>query len=483
MVDHHSSSSQWKIFLSFCICLFLYTSRYSFVKALGIYKPSSIGFAPSHVCVTQHCRAGTRNILFSSIDDDNYRDSLTINSDGEEIHTEPNRSFRKRVKRLTKRMIPWNSSTSTEITGNEQLPQSEDEHAPEQIDLYTKSIVDQAFAPAEESIRELEEALVVARAALANAKLESYNAIADLASSKEQPIAPSILPTNGAEGDATVNTDGLYPDLDTMAFEDVDYESSEMAPPFLDEDSCLMPDAEPLVRVEKAPDNSRRIFAGIDILASTDDVWNVLTNYHELQNVIPNLVVNDVLDLYDGEATANEDATDEDLPEEIRCANLSRTMKGSLLRQVGGAKVAGINFSAKTTLEVREWPNGMPDFAHFMDDMWEGKSREERAKEYPRIKLKRYRFPRPFAVSNLPTRDISMQSIANDDGEFRLYQGVWRMQPLVGCSPPGKNAMRLTYAVEISPRVYLPVKLIEGRIVRDLCANLEAIREVVSGIE
>ncbi len=209
----------------------------------------------------------------------------------------------------------------------------------------------------------------------------------------------------------------------------------------------------------------------------------MLTNYHELQNVIPNLVVNDVLDLYDGETTANEDTTDEDLPEEVRCANLSRTMKGSLLRQVGGAKVAGINFSAKTTLEVREWPNGMPDFAHFMDDMWEGKSREERAKEYPRVKLKRYRFPRPFAVSNLPTRDISMQSIANDDGEFRLYQGVWRMQPLVGCSPPGKDAMRLTYAVEISPRVYLPVKLIEGRIVRDLCANLEAIREVVSGIE
>ena len=209
----------------------------------------------------------------------------------------------------------------------------------------------------------------------------------------------------------------------------------------------------------------------------------VLTNYHDLQNVIPNLVVNDVLDIYDGETTPKEDASDEELPEEIRCANLSKTMKGSLLRQVGGAKVAGINFSAKTTLEVREWPNGMPDFAHFMDDVWDGKSREERAKEYPRIKLKRYRFPRPFAVSNLPTRDISMQSIADDDGEFRLYQGVWRMQPLVGCSPPGKNAMRLTYAVEISPRLYLPVKLVEGRIVRDLCANLEAIREAVSGVE
>ncbi len=187
--------------------------------------------------------------------------------------------------------------------------------------------------------------------------------------------------------------------------------------------------------------------------------------------------------MYDGADSDSEDRGAEDLPEEVRCANLSKTMKGSLLRQVGSAKVAGINFSAKTTVEVREWPNGMPDFAHFMDDMWEGKSREERAKEYPRTKLKRYRFPRPFAVSNLPTRDISMQSVENDNGDFRLYQGVWRIQPLVGCSPPGKDAMRLTYAVEISPRLYLPVKLVEGRIVRDLCANLEAIRVAVTESE
>ena len=64
-------------------------------------------------------------------------------------------------------------------------------------------------------------------------------------------------------------------DLSNLTYNDIDYESSEMAPPFLDPNSCLMPDAEPVVRVERAPDNSRRIFAGIDIIASTDDVWNV----------------------------------------------------------------------------------------------------------------------------------------------------------------------------------------------------------------
>jgi hypothetical protein len=47
-----------------------------------------------------------------------------------------------------------------------------------------------------------------------------------------------------------------------------------MAPPFINEDECLVP-GEPLVRVEKAPQNSRRIFAGIDIPVSVDEVWDV----------------------------------------------------------------------------------------------------------------------------------------------------------------------------------------------------------------
>jgi len=206
----------------------------------------------------------------------------------------------------------------------------------------------------------------------------------------------------------------------------------------------------------------------------------ILTNYKHLQDVIPNLVKNDVLQMYEGSKHGGSPSYDADVPEEVQCKQCADQMRGAVMKQVGGAKVAGINFSARTTLEVREWPNGMPDFAHFDEDMWEGKSRVARAQEYPTVPLTRYRFPRPFALSSLPTKDISMQSIVNDDGEFRLYQGVWRMQPLPGCAPPGKQAMRLSYAVEISPRVYLPVRLVEGRIVKDLCTNLEAIRNAVS---
>ena len=53
------------------------------------------------------------------------------------------------------------------------------------------------------------------------------------------------------------------------------------------------------------------------------------------------------------------------------------------------------------------------------------------------------------------------------------------MQSLPNCAPNGGNASRLTYAVEIKPKGFLPVKLIEGRIASDLKANLAAIRDYV----
>jgi hypothetical protein len=304
--------------------------------------------------------------------------------------------------------------------------------------------------------------------------------------------------------------------LSSLSYDDVDWSDADaaasgvaMAPPYINDDECLVP-GEPVVRVERAPQNSRRIFAGVDIPdASVDDVWKLLTDYPNLQRVVPNLVVNEVLELLfpdedggdgDGEvggggASDGDDDDDDDDGDDAaaRCRTLASRMNGAILRQVGGAKVAGINFSARTTLEVREWPRGMPDFSSSSSSALprpeggvEGavvgggsKSRAmSRMRESAGRELARYVFPRPFVLSSLPHRDISMQSVPDDDGEFRMYQGVWRMQPLPGCSPPGGKAMRLTYAVEVSPRPYLPVGLVEGRIARDLCANLKAIRDI-----
>ena len=53
------------------------------------------------------------------------------------------------------------------------------------------------------------------------------------------------------------------------------------------------------------------------------------------------------------------------------------------------------------------------------------------------------------------------------------------MQSLPNCAPDGTDACRLTYAVELRPKGFLPVKLIEGRIAMDLRQNIGAIRKNV----
>lgn len=74
----------------------------------------------------------------------------------------------------------------------------------------------------------------------------------------------------------------------------------------LTDDICLLP-GEPVIRIEQAPSNSRRIYSGIDISASVEDVWETLTDYENLQNVVPSLVKNKILNRYpDGGARLSQ---------------------------------------------------------------------------------------------------------------------------------------------------------------------------------
>jgi hypothetical protein len=71
----------------------------------------------------------------------------------------------------------------------------------------------------------------------------------------------------------------------------------------LDPDVCLLPGV-PVVRVENAPGNARRIFTGVDIVADCDNVldvvWGVLNDYPRLADAVPNLVENEVVKMLDG---------------------------------------------------------------------------------------------------------------------------------------------------------------------------------------
>jgi hypothetical protein len=64
--------------------------------------------------------------------------------------------------------------------------------------------------------------------------------------------------------------------------------------PVLTDDICLFPGSEPIVRVEEAPSNARRIFTGVDIIADMESIWDVLTAFDKLQDVVPSLVKNEV---------------------------------------------------------------------------------------------------------------------------------------------------------------------------------------------
>ena len=56
----------------------------------------------------------------------------------------------------------------------------------------------------------------------------------------------------------------------------------------------LLPEREPYVSIEAAPSNARRIFTGVDIMADMESIWDVLTTFERLQDVVPSLVKNEV---------------------------------------------------------------------------------------------------------------------------------------------------------------------------------------------
>jgi hypothetical protein len=120
-----------------------------------------------------------------------------------------------------------------------------------------------------------------------------------------------------------VDSDGIFDALD----------DDNSSPAVLTDNICLVP-GDPIVRIEEAPSNSRRIYTGIDISCQVDDVWNVLTAYDSLQDIIPSIVKNEVLFL---------------------------TSNGARLAQVGGAKVLpGVTFTAKIVLDVRAYLENDP---------------------------------------------------------------------------------------------------------------------------
>jgi len=272
-------------------------------------------------------------------------------------------------------------------------------------------------------------------------------AVAAVASSVTAPVTPKPKPKPKPKGG------DMFSPLDAFNAGSVSGLQDGDGPAVLTDDICLVP-GDPVVRIEEAPANSRRIFTGVDISASVADVWAVLVDYENLQNVIPSLVRNKVVE--------------------------KRADGGARLEQVGGAKVLpGVTFTAKVALDVNLYLEENPLPADMQASHLPETAASSAVRAYDmQLPLVRGVFPRPYAITSLPFRDITMQNVEGE-GDFEHYQGIWRMQSLPNCAPDGSDACRLTYAVEIRPKGFLPVRLIEGRIASDLRENLGAIRKVV----
>ena len=115
----------------------------------------------------------------------------------------------------------------------------------------TTALIDDAFKPIEDSLQEMEDALKMARESLEKAKLQARDTLeTSMATSMAQALEGAVEAVEKAEQEAsrkvladiyasTVDdTIDSSLDISELAFEDVDYGTSEMAPPFLGEDQC-----------------------------------------------------------------------------------------------------------------------------------------------------------------------------------------------------------------------------------------------------
>ncbi|KAJ0520591.1 putative coenzyme Q-binding protein COQ10, START [Helianthus annuus] len=198
-----------------------------------------------------------------------------------------------------------------------------------------------------------------------------------------------------------------------------DYEDSSVQlseEPELDPDPESEPDSGDAggieVEIEKVSKNRRRIGSKVAIDASLQTVWGILTDYERLADIIPSLVVSQVLD---------------------KGENFAR------LLQIGQQNLAfGLKFSAKGVIDCYE-----QDFE---------------------------------VLPNGQRRDIDFKMI---EGDFTIFEGKWSIEQyeLSGCVSGQQYDTTLIYTVEVEPKMWLPVQLVEGRISREIQMNLFSIRE------
>uniref|UniRef100_A0A0D6QSV4 Coenzyme Q-binding protein COQ10 START domain-containing protein n=1 Tax=Araucaria cunninghamii TaxID=56994 RepID=A0A0D6QSV4_ARACU len=169
------------------------------------------------------------------------------------------------------------------------------------------------------------------------------------------------------------------------------------------------------LRIERAGKNSRRITARIEVDAPLDAVWNVLTDYEKLADFIPGLAV---------------------------CKLLERGDKSARLFQIGQQNlVFGLKFNAKGIIDVYE------------NDL--------------------------EAIPIGMHRDIDFMMV---EGDFEVFEGKWAIEQVEevtgnqNFSDVKRYRTFLSYIVNVQPKRWLPVALVEGRLSKEIQLNLTCVR-------
>ncbi|PQQ12083.1 uncharacterized protein Pyn_01553 [Prunus yedoensis var. nudiflora] len=169
--------------------------------------------------------------------------------------------------------------------------------------------------------------------------------------------------------------------------------------------------------IEKTGNNCRRIRSEIGIEAPLNTVWNLLTDYERLADFIPGLAV---------------------------CRLLHKTDNYARLFQIGQQNLAfGLKFNAKGVVDCYETPlETLPNLGH--------------------------------------KRDIEFNMV---EGDFEIFQGKWSLQQLnreISCDDSlieQQMHTTLSYLVDVKPKLWLPIRLVEGRLCKEIKINLACIRE------
>lgn len=169
------------------------------------------------------------------------------------------------------------------------------------------------------------------------------------------------------------------------------------------------------LKIEKSGKNSRRITATIEVEAPLDAVWNVLTDYERLADFIPGLAVSQLLE---------------------------RRENGARLLQIGEQNLAfGLKFKAKGIVDVYE--NELEIL--------------------------------PVGIR----RDIDFKMV---EGDFQVFEGKWGIEQFEEDTGNQSISIKkdfrtlLSYSVDVQPKRWLPVALVEGRLCREIQINLSCVR-------